>query len=465
MDGAGDLAFLVLAAGKGTRMRSQRPKVLHPVCGRPMLLHVTALGRELGAKRCVVITGSGEDEVREALEDESVEVVTQAEQLGTAHAVLQARDQLREHRGLVVVIHGDQPLYRASTLEKLLEVYRSRSADLALLVGEFPDPTGYGRIVRDPDARIERIVEESEASPEVRALDEVNLGVYVAQAPFLFDTLARIGDRHEKKELYLTDVVELALEAGQRVETARVEDWTEAIGVNDRADLARAESVLRKRIGLHWMSQGVTLVDPERTYIDIDVEIGPDTVLEPGCSLRSGTRIGSDGRIEANVVIDASSLGDGVWIKPHCWIVQSSVGDGCIIGPSAHLRPDNHIEENVRIGNFVEVKNSNIGRGSKADHLSYIGDADVGENVTIGCGAITVNYDGQKKSRTVIGDRSFVGCNANLIAPVKLEPDAYIAAGSTITKDVPSNALGVGRAQQRNIEGWRQRRFDKKGKE
>ncbi len=462
MGRAGELVLLVLAAGKGTRMRSRRPKVLHPVCGRPMLLHVTALGRGLGAKRCIAVVGSGQEEVRSALAKEPVEIVVQAEPLGTAHALLQAREALEGHRGPILIVHGDQPLYRASTLETLLDVYRSRSADLALLVSEFPNPTGYGRIVRGPDGRIGRIVEESEASPEVRALHEVNLGVYVAEAPFLFETLTRVVDRNEKREYFLPDIVELALEAGHRVETATLDDWSEGLGVNDRVDLARAEAVLRRRIAEHWMTQGVTLVDPERTYLDADVEIGADSVLEPGCRLRAGTRLGAGCRIEPDVVIDASSIGDDVWIKPHCFIEQARVGDGCIIGPSAHLRPNTELEDGVRIGNFVEVKNSRLGRGTKADHLSYIGDADIGEHVTIGCGAITVNYDGLKKSRTVIGNGSFVGCNANLIAPVELKANAYVAAGSTVTQDVPSEALAVGRARQRNVEGWRQRRFGKK---
>lgn len=462
MGRAGELVLLVLAAGKGTRMRSRQPKMLHPVCGRPMLLHVTALGRGLGAKRCIVVLGSGQEELRGALAQEPVEIVVQSEQLGTGHALLQAREALQGHRGPVLIVHGDQPLYRTRTLETLLDVFRSRSADLALLVGELPDPTGYGRILRGPDGRIDRIVEETEASPEVRALREVNLGIYVAEAAFLFKTLSRVDDRNEKREYFLTDIVELALEAGHRVETASLEDLSEGLGVNDRADLARAEAVLRRRIAEHWMTQGVTLVDPERTYLDADVEIGPDSVLEPGCRLRAGTRIGAGCRIEPNVVIDASSIGDNVLIKPHCFIEQARVGDGCIIGPSAHLRPNTQLEDGVRIGNFVEVKNSRLGRGTKADHLAYIGDADIGEHVTIGCGAITVNYDGQKKSRTVIGDGSFVGCNANLIAPVKLEANAYVAAGSTITQDVPGGALAVGRARQRNVEGWRQRRFGKR---
>jgi bifunctional UDP-N-acetylglucosamine pyrophosphorylase/glucosamine-1-phosphate N-acetyltransferase len=459
MSRAGDVALLVLAAGKGTRMRSRLPKVLHPVCGRPILLHAVALGQELGAKRRVVVVGSGQDEVRKALSGQAVEIVEQVTQLGTAHAVLQARELLRDHPGPVLIMYGDHALYRASTMENLLDLYHSQKADLALLVGELPDPTGYGRIVRGPDGRIDRIVEETDASPEIRGIHEVNLGVYVAGADFLYQTLATVSPANEQEEFYLTDLVELTLEAGKRVETSLLGDWSEAFGINDRADLARVESILRGRIADHWMRQGVTLVDPDRTYLDVDVEIGPDTVIEPGCRLRGNTRIGTDCRIDPNVVIDASSIGNNVWVKPHCWIEQSVVGDGCVIGPSAHLRPNNVLAENVRIGNFVEVKNSNLGPGTKADHLSYIGDADIGARVTVACGVITVNYDGKKKSRTVIEDGSFVGCNSNLIAPVTLAPDSYVAAGSTITKDVPTDALAVARARQRNVEGWRKRFF------
>jgi bifunctional UDP-N-acetylglucosamine pyrophosphorylase/glucosamine-1-phosphate N-acetyltransferase len=462
MDRAKEVALLVLAAGKGTRMRSQRPKVLHPVCGRPILLHALALGQEIGATRRVVVVGRDQHEVREALAGESVELVEQAEQLGTGHAVLQAQALLKGHPGPILIMYGDHALYCPGTMERLLETYQSCNADLALLVARFPDPSGYGRIVRGPDGRIDRIVEEADASPEVLEIREANLGVYVATADFLYETLAKLNPENQQGELYLTDLVEIALEAGQQVETATLEDWTEAVGINTRSDLARAESILRRRIADHWMTQGVTLVDPDRTYLDVDVEIGPDSVIEPGCRIRSGTRIGTSCRLDPNVVIDASRIGNGVWIKPHCWIEQSTVGNSCVIGPSAHLRPNSTLAENVRIGNFVEVKNSNLGPGTKADHLSYIGDADIGAGVTFACGAITVNYDGQRKSRTVVGDGTFVGCNSNLIAPVTLDPDSYVAAGSTITKDVPTDALAVARARQRNVDGWRGRRFGKK---
>jgi bifunctional UDP-N-acetylglucosamine pyrophosphorylase/glucosamine-1-phosphate N-acetyltransferase len=457
----GELAFLVLAAGKSTRMRSRLPKVLHSVCGRPILHHLVQLGRELGAKRTLFVVGAGEEQVRDALQGTGVELVVQREILGTGHAVRQAREQLGTHKGPVVVMYGDHPIYRASTLRRLVDVQAKQGADLALLVGEFPDPSGYGRIVRGEDGGIEHIVEEADASPEVRAIHEINLGVYVASAPRLLDWASRLSNRNEQGEYYLTDVVEMALGDGCSVETCNVADWTEALGVNTRAELARAEKILRRRLADHWMEQGVTLIDPDHTYLDMDVEIGADSVIEPGCTLRSGTRIGERCRISAGSVIDGSTLGSDVFIKPNCYLESSRVGDGCVIGPSAHLRPNCLLEEGVRVGNYVEIKNSRIGAGTKADHLSYIGDADVGSGATIGCGVITVNYDGAKKRRTTIGDGAFVGCNANLIAPSRVEAGAYVAAGTTVTRDVPARALGIGRVRQRNIEGWRDRRFPK----
>ncbi len=456
---AGELALIILAAGEGTRMRSRLPKVLHPVCGRPILLHALRFGREVGAKRVVVVVGSGEEALREALAEQEVELVRQAEQLGTGHAALQARSILEEHAGPIVVMNGDHPLLRPHSLAGLLDTYRAESADLALLVADSPEPDAYGRIVRGADGRPERIVEALDASNEIRAIHEVNLGVYVADAELLFASLEQIDNTNQKGEFYLTDMVEQASSCGRRVASHAVEDWSEALGVNTRAELARAEACMRERIAQRWMREGVTLIDPGQTYIEADVEIGPDTVVAPGTMLRGATRIGAGCQIDAGCIVDDSALGDGVSLKPHCFVEQARIGNNCEVGPSAHLRPGTELSDEVRVGNFVEVKNSKLGRGTKADHLSYIGDADVGSGVTIGCGAITVNYDGIEKHRTTIGDGAFVGCNANLIAPVEVESEAYVAAGSTITKQVPGAALAVARARQRNIEGWRRRRF------
>jgi bifunctional UDP-N-acetylglucosamine pyrophosphorylase/glucosamine-1-phosphate N-acetyltransferase len=454
-----ELALVIMAAGKGTRMRSERPKVLHEVCGRPILMHTVAMGRELGAGRIVAIAGHGIEAVREAVGGQGVEVVEQREQLGTGHAALQARAALSDHAGPVLVMNGDHPLYRASTFAGLIDAWRSASADLAILVTELADPTGYGRVVRGARGEVKRIVEDRDADAPTRALCEVNLGAYLARGPYLFEALGKIGNQNAQREYYLTDLVEIALATGGRVVTARAPDPVETLGINDRAQLAEAERILRRRINERWMREGVTLVDPEHTYIDVDCEIGADTRIEPGVSLRRGSMLGGGCRIDAGVVIEASRLGNGCWIKPHCWIEESRIGDDCIVGPSAHFRPNVQLGDGCRIGNFVEIKNSRIGPGTKADHLSYIGDADVGSRVTFACGAITVNYDGRHKHRTTVGDDAFVGCNANLIAPIAIQPRAFVAAGTTVTDEVPPGALALGRARQRNLLGWRDRKF------
>ncbi len=455
----GDLALVLMAAGKGTRMRSRLPKVLHPVCGRPILMHALELGRELGATRRIVIVGTGEDEVRAAVAGQDVELVRQTETLGTAHAALQARAVLADHDGPVIVMNGDHPLYRARTLRALRETWESHKAGLAILVTEMPEPAGYGRVLRDPSGRVLRVVEENDCSDALRLVREVNLGAYIADARTLFELLARVRNDNAKREYYITDLIELALASGRTVETSAAADWRESLGVNTRLELARTETLLRERIVDQLMLDGVTLADPATTYVEVDVEIGEDTVVGAGVTIRAGTRIGSGCRIDPGSVIEATTIGNDVWVKPGCFFENARVGDGCEIGPNAHLRPGADLRENVRVGNFVEIKNSVLGAGTKADHLSYIGDADVGVGVTIGCGAITVNYDGAKKTRTTIGDRAFIGCNSNLIAPLAIEPEAYIAAGSTITKSVPGGALAVARAQQRVIEGWRKKRF------
>ena len=462
---SGELAVVLMAAGKGTRMRSRLPKVLHPVCGRPILLHALELCRELGAARRVVIVGSGEEDVRAALAGQpDVEIVRQAEQRGTAHAALQAREVLAKHDGPVLVMNGDHPLYRPRTFAAMREAWQRSGADLEILVTTMPNPKDYGRVLRDSSGRVARIVEEAECSDTMKRISEVNLGAYLADARLLFDLLARVRDDNAKREFYITDVVEIALAMGKKVDTSTADDWCESLGINTRVELARAEGMMRERIVDALMLAGVTFVDPDTTYVDVDVEVGEDTVLAAGVVLRAGTRIGRGCRIDPGAVIEGSTLGDDVWIKPGCWLEGARLADRCTIGPNAHLRPGADLGEDVRIGNYVEVKNSVLGAGTKADHLAYIGDADVGSGVTFGCGSIVVNYDGEKKQRTTVGDRAFVGCNSNLIAPVTIEPEAYVAAGSTVTKRVPSGALAVARAEQRNIEGWRKRRFGDGGK-
>jgi bifunctional UDP-N-acetylglucosamine pyrophosphorylase/glucosamine-1-phosphate N-acetyltransferase len=428
-----ETAVIILAAGQGTRMKSSRAKVLHELCGRPMLAHSLAVAESFAPERLFVIVGRDSDQVEQAFSGRA-EFVLQSEQRGTGHAVLQAEPKLGDFDGEVLILYADTPLLRVETLERMKALKAETQASLVMLSALLPLP---GRVVRGPDGKVERIVETTDATPEELAIEEGNTGVYLLDCSLLREALANLDDDNEQAELYITDVVEHAVSTGHRVEALRLDDARECMGVNTRAELAQAAAVLRERTAERCMAEGVTLVDPLHTYIDVDVQIGQDTLIEPGCVIGAGTVIGANVHVKANCTIEDSRLDDGV-----------------VIGPSAHLRPGTHLMEGVRIGNFVEVKNSTLGPGAKADHLSYIGDADVGAGASFGCGSIVVNYDGIEKHRTVVGDRAFVGCNANLIAPVTIEQDAFVAAGSTITKTVPQDALAVARASQKHVEGW-----------
>jgi bifunctional UDP-N-acetylglucosamine pyrophosphorylase/glucosamine-1-phosphate N-acetyltransferase len=371
-----------------------------------------------------------------------VRFAIQEDPRGTGHAVLQAEAALEDFHGDVLVLYGDTPLLRSETLQGMQRVKAETGAELVVLSATVPVP---GSIVRDADGRLARIVEATDASPEELAIEERNTGVYLLDRDLLWKMLAQVGDDNQQGEIYLTSIVELLLRDGRRVEVMCLEDPEEGIGVNSRAELARATAVLRTRKLNQLMMDGVTIVDPATTWIDVDVEVGRDTLIEPGCVIQGDTRIG-----------------ERAHVKPHCVIESSEIGDDSVIGPSAHLRPDNRIGAGVRIGNFVEVKNSQLGAGVKADHLSYIGDADVGAGASFGCGSITVNYDWQAKHRTTVGEGAVIGCNVNLIAPVTIARNASIAAGSTITQDVPEDALAVARAEQRHVEGWSRRKGRKK---
>ena len=435
------LAALILAAGKGTRLNSRRPKVLHAVGGRPMLSFMLDAVESLGAQRRLVVVGYGAEAVQERFAGRA-EFVIQGELRGTGHAVSLCREPLGAFDGDVVILYGDTPLLRGETIARMAEHKRRSGADLVLLSAEVDVP---GIVVRDGEGKIARIVEVPDATPDELAIRERNTGVYLLDAGLLWKLLERVDDRNAQGELYLTSIVELAVSDGCRVEGLVLSDPAEALGVNTRAELAKAEARMRERTLNRVMAGGVTIVDPGSTYIDVDVEIGADTVIEPGCVIQGATRIGS-----------------GVHLKPGCMIESSRIGNDVEMGPNAHLRPNCAIGDGCRIGNFVEVKNSVFGPGVKADHLSYIGDADVGARASFGCGSVVVNYDGQKKHRTTVGERAFIGCNVNLVAPIEIEADAFIAAGSTITSDVPSGALGVARAKQRNVAGWVARKRPRK---
>lgn len=444
------LAVVILAAGQGTRMKSGLVKVLHEVAGRPMLAYPLALAEALDAARVAVVIGRDADQVRETFADHPVFAtgragfVEQAERRGTGHAAQMAQPALDGFVGDVLILYGDTPLLRLETIERM----RSRKAadGLEVLILSAPEPMP-GVIVRGADGRVERIVELVDATPEERQIREGNTGVYLVDSEFLWKALEQVDPENAQGELYLTDIVQIAVREGRALDALCLDDAGEALGINTRAELARASSVARRRVVERLMDEGVTFLDPDAVWLDAEVQVGRDSVIEPGVVITGASRIGERCRVRAHTVIEASELTDDV-----------------VIGPSAHLRPGCRIEAGVRIGNFVEVKNSRLGPGVKADHLSYIGDADVAAGASFGCGSITVNYDWQHKHRTEVGAGAVIGCNANLIAPVKLGARAHVAAGSTITGDVPDGALAVARERQRNVDGWADRKRPKKTK-
>jgi bifunctional UDP-N-acetylglucosamine pyrophosphorylase/glucosamine-1-phosphate N-acetyltransferase len=444
--GASDpaLAVVILAAGQGTRMNSGLAKVLHEIAGRPMLAYPVRTAQALGAERLVVVVGRDADAVQRVFAGQ-VAFVLQEPQRGTGHAVREARPSLEGFRGDVLILYGDTPLLRVETLRAMRARKARTGADLVILTARIPLP---GRIARDAHGRVARIVEVTDATPEELALEESNTGTYLVDSELLWKALAQLDDRNAQGELYLTDIVERLLADGRRVEAEELADPVEGLGVNTRAELAQAAAVVRRRNAERLMAAGVTLVDPAATYLDDGVEVGRDTVIEPGCVIRGATRIG-----------------ERVHVKAHSTLESSRIGNDCVIGPNAHLRPGAVLHGGVRIGNFVEVKNSELGEGVKADHLAYIGDADVGPGASFGCGAITVNYDWQAKHRTTVGAGATIGCNANLVAPVVIGAGAAVAAGTTVTQDVPGEALAVARERQRNVEGWRTRRPRGRGRE
>ena len=430
-------AVIILAAGQGTRMKSRRAKVLHELCGRPMLGYVLDAARALEPSRLIVVVGRDADQVQEHFAGQA-EFVLQADQLGTGHAVMQAEPKLDGFEGDVLVLYADTPLLRSQTFEQMARLKRDSGADLVMLTARGPIP---GRVVRDSDGRVECVVEAQDASPQQLAIEERNTGVYLLDASLLREGLAQLDDDNQQGELYITDLVGYAVSRGRRVEALLLDDGDECLGINTREDLARSNAVMRARVASRLMNEGVTLVDPSCTYIDAGVQIGADSLIEPGC-----------------VILGDTVIGEGVRVKAGTYIESSRLDDGVEIGPCSHLRPHCHLMAGAKIGNFVEIKNSNVGAGSKAAHLTYIGDADVGEAVNFGCGVVVVNYDGIAKHRTTVGDRAFIGCNVNLLAPVSLARNTFVAAGSTIGLDVPEDALAVARARQRNIEGWVARR-------
>ena len=453
------LTTVILAAGEGKRMRSRQPKVLHELCGRPLITYPLRLARTL-ADRIVLVVGPEADTMATVVGD-GVAIVEQRERLGTGHAVLQARVQCQSAAGPILVLPGDMPLLSVETIERLVGHHTSTGAAATILTAVVDRPHGYGRVLRQ-GGRVKRIVEDRDATDDEKRVAEINTSVYCFDGGRLWRALEQVKPDNDQGEYYLTDVIGLLARAGGRVEAISVEDPDEAHGVNDRRQLAAVAAIQRRRIVDRHMLAGVTILDPATTYIDETVAIGADTVIYPNVVIDVASEIGGDCVIGLGSHIRASRLGDRVTVKPYCVLTEAVVEEDADLGPFCHLRPKAHIGAKAKVGNFVEVKKSKIGRGSKAPHLSYIGDTTVGDHVNIGAGTITCNYDGVAKHPTTIGAGSFVGSNTTLVAPVVVGEGAYVGAGSTITKDVPPGALAVGRAHQIVKEGWAARRKSKR---
>ncbi|WP_287416985.1 bifunctional UDP-N-acetylglucosamine diphosphorylase/glucosamine-1-phosphate N-acetyltransferase GlmU [Oceanithermus sp.] len=449
-------AVVVLAAGKGTRMKSALPKVLHPLLGRPLVEYAARAALDAGAERVVVVVGHGAEEVSAALEPLGVRTALQAEQLGTAHALASAREALSDWEGPVVVTMGDAPLISAGTLAGLAQAVPT-GGGMAMLTFEPDDPAQYGRVIRDAAGRVDRVVEYKDASPEERAVREVNAGVYAFDA-HVWDYLSEIGRDNAAGEYYLPDLIGVYQQHGLEVRAFKASDPTELLAVNDRAQLAAVERVLLERLRARWMREGVRMVMPETIYLEPTVELAPDVTLEPGVMLKGATRVGAGVSVGAFSIVSDSELAPGAEVRPHSVLEGARLAAGAVAGPFARLRPGAVLEANAFVGNFVEVKKSRLGPGVKAGHLAYLGDAEVGAGTNVGAGTITANYDGVKKHPTIIGPRAFIGSNSVLIAPVRIGAEATVAAGSAINQDVPAGALGIARARQRNLEGWAERK-------
>ncbi|TFB21039.1 bifunctional UDP-N-acetylglucosamine diphosphorylase/glucosamine-1-phosphate N-acetyltransferase GlmU [Filobacillus milosensis] len=446
---------VVLAAGKGTRMKSKLYKVLHPVCGKPMVEHVVDQLTDLNLSEIITIIGFGSDLVKEQLGSRT-KYVLQEEQLGTGHAVQMAEPYLKDKKGTTIVVCGDTPLLTGETLKELMDFHENEQAQVSVLTSKLDDPSGYGRVIRNDDNEVEKIVEHKDANNDELKVNEINTGVYCFDNELLFDALDLVSNDNSQGEYYLPDVLSIAKERSQKVVAYTTPNFEETLGVNDRVALSKAEKIMQQRINEHHMRQGVSIIDVDNTYIGPDVIIGSDVIIEPGCKISGKTTIKDESTIGPNSEIMDSYIGESTVIKQSV-VTESKVGQSVNIGPFAHIRPASDVGDHVKIGNFVEVKKSQIDSNSKVSHLSYIGDAEVGKDANIGCGTITVNYDGKNKYKTIIEDEAFIGCNSNLVAPVTVKKGAYVAAGSTITKDVPEKALSIARSRQENKEGYVER--------
>ena len=452
----GMISAIVLAAGMGTRMKSDLVKVMHPLAGAPMIAWPVAAALEAGVAGCVLVVGHQEEKVRGhfAGHDE-IAFAVQSEQLGTGHAVACALPALPAATGTVLILCGDTPLLTAETLHGMLQAHEASGAALTVMTASVAEPSGYGRIIKGADGSVLHITEEKDATPEERLICEVNAGVYCAERAFLEEAVAGLGNDNAQGEYYLTDVVRLAADRGLACRSFPVAQPEEITGVNDRVQLAEAGRVLRGRINRELMLSGVTMIDPQAVYIERGVRIGRDSVIHPGATIQGATVIGERCQIGQGTLIQSCSIGDDVVVKAGSVLEQSIVHEEVAIGPMAHLRPGSELAPQVKIGNFVETKKIYMGQGSKASHLTYLGDATIGKKVNIGCGTITCNYDGVRKFQTIIEDEVFVGSDVQLVAPVRVGRNSLIAAGTTVTKDIPPDSLALSRVPQVNKEGWK----------
>lgn len=452
---------IILAAGEGKRMKSKHAKVLHKICGKPMISYVIEEAHKAGIQKIIVVVGHKKEELMEYLKDFDIIIkeqpIEETSPYGTAFAVSQAIDEVQDDDN-VIVLCADTPLVTSESISSLIEYHKNTQSAATVLTTELEDPTGYGRIISDDNGHLIKIVEDKDASCDEKKIKEINSGIYCFNGRSLKESIGKIGNENKQNEYYLTDAIEILNSEGVKVSAYKINDCEEILGVNSREQLAMAAKIMQKRINKFHLDNGVTIVDLDNTYIEPNVVIGSDTVIYPGAMIETNSIIGQNCKIVGNTRIVNSVIGNGCDIDSTL-IESSKIGSNCHIGPFAHLRPNCNIGNNVKIGNFVEIKNSNIGDNSKAAHLSYVGDADVGKNVNIGCGVVFVNYDGKNKFRSTIKDNAFIGSNSNLVAPVVIEEYGYVAAGSTITDDVNEGDLSIARARQVNIPGW----VEKKG--
>ena len=456
-----EVGIIILAAGQGKRMKSSLPKVMHPLCGKPLFFHVLTTARRLKPGKVAIIIGHGAEAVKQAYSDDDVTWIVQEQQLGTGHAVLCAGNAFREFAGDVLILSGDVPLISGQTLNAIIHWHRQRSASLTLLTASLKEPRGYGRVLRHSDGEVAAIVEERDTTDAQQRIEEVNAGIYVTSAPLLFSALEKVKNHNEQGEYYLPDVVAIALKQGERIATMKVDDAREVMGINTREELAQMEKTLQERINRKWMDNGVTFKDPNTTYIDDDVVIGNDTVIGPNTHLLGNTVIGKRCQIDGSAYLTDAQIGDEVHVKFSVVMTSSRVAAGAIIGPFAHLRPGSSLGANVHIGNFVETKEAALGENTKANHLAYLGDVTIGRDTNIGAGTIVCNYDGFHKYRTKIGDRVQVGSDSTLVAPISLGDDVYVATATTLRHDIPAGSLAFNERQERVRAGWTEQKREK----